>query len=76
MATKTIVQRDETKISNQIENYRAAISKVNTLIKAFTDAGYTIDDKQANEFCQKNFKSTGRKSQAAITSTALYFWRE
>ena len=31
-ATKTIIQRDETKISNQILNYKTAISKVNTLV--------------------------------------------
>ena len=55
-ATKTIIQRDDAKISNQILNYKTAISKVNTLLKAFTDAGYNIDDKQANEFCKKNFK--------------------
>ena len=70
-ATKTIVQRDDAKIRNQIENYRAAISKVNTLLKAFTDAGYNLDDKQANEFCQKNFNNEALQAYAFAISTAV-----
>ena len=69
-ATKTIIQRDETKISNQILNYKTAISKVNTLLKAFTDAGYNIDDKQANEFCKKNFNDDSLQAYAFTISTA------
>ena len=69
-APKTIIQRDDAKISNQILNYRTAISKVNTLIKAFTDAGYTIDDKQANEFCQKNFNNEALQAYAFAISKA------
>lgn len=70
-ATKTIVQRDEFKIRNQVSDYKTAISKVNTLIKAFTDAGYTIDDKQANEFCQKNFNNEALQAYAFAISTAV-----
>ena len=69
-ATKTIIQRDDAKISNQVSNYKTAISKVNTLLKAFTDAGYTIDDKQANEFCQKNFNDDSLQAYALKISTA------
>ena len=70
-ATKTIIQRDDAKISNQILNYRTAISKVNTLLKAFTDAGYNIDDKQANEFCKKNFNNEALQAYALTISTAV-----
>lgn len=63
-ATKTIIQKDVTKIENQISNYRTAIEKVNTLLKAFTDAGYNIDDKQANEFCKKNFNDDSLRAYA------------
>ena len=69
-ATKTIIQRDDAKISNQILNYKTAISKVNTLLKAFTDAGYNIDDKQANEFCKKNFNDDSLQAYAFTISTA------
>ena len=69
-AIKTIIQRDQTKINTQILNYRTAISKVNTLLKAFTDAGYTIDDKQANEFCKKNFNDDSLQAYALTISTA------
>ena len=69
-ATKTIIQRDDAKISNQILNYKTAISKVNTLLKAFTDAGYTIDDKQANEFCKKNFNNEALQAYAFTISKA------
>ena len=69
-ATKTIIQRDDAKIRNQILNYKTAISKVNTLLKAFTDAGYTIDDKQANEFCKKNFNDDSLQAYALTISTA------
>lgn len=69
-ATKTIIQQDHSKISNQVSNYKTAISKVNTLLKAFTDAGYTIDDKQANEFCQKNFNDDSLQAYALKISTA------
>lgn len=69
-AQKQIIQRDDAKISNQILNYKTAISKVNTLLKAFTDAGYNIDDKQANEFCQKNFNDDSLQAYALTISTA------
>ena len=69
-AEKQIIQRDDAKISNQILNYKTAISKVNTLLKAFTDAGYTIDDKQANEFCKKNFNDDSLQAYAFTISTA------
>ena len=69
-AEKTIIQRDDAKISNQVSNYKTAISKVNILLKAFTDAGYTIDDKQANEFCQKNFNDDSLQAYAFTISTA------
>lgn len=69
-ATKTIIQRDDAKIRNQISNYKTAISKVNTLLKAFTDAGYNIDDKQANEFCKKNFNDDSLQAYAFTISTA------
>ena len=70
-ATKTIIQRDDAKIRNQILNYKTAISKVNTLLKAVTDAGYTIDDKQANEFCKKNFNNEALQAYALTISTAV-----
>ena len=70
-ATKTIVQRDETKIRNQILNYKTAVEKVNTLLKAFIDAGYSLDDKQANEFCQKNFNNDSLQAYAFAISTAV-----
>lgn len=70
-ATKKIIQRDQTKIDNQILNYKTAISKVNTLLKAFTDAGYNLDDKQANEFCQKNFNNEALQAYAFAISTAV-----
>jgi hypothetical protein len=69
-ATKTIIQRDDAKISNQVSNYKTAISKVNTLLKAFTDAGYNLDDKQANEFCKKNFNDDSLQAYALTISTA------
>ena len=69
-ATKTIIQRDDAKIRNQILNYKTAISKVNTLLKAFTDAGYNLDDKQANEFCKKNFNDDSLQAYAFTISTA------
>lgn len=68
-AQKQIIQRDDAKIRNQILNYKTAISKVNTLLKAFTDAGYTIDDKQANEFCKKNFNDDSLQAYAFTIST-------
>lgn len=69
-AQKQIIQRDDAKIRNQILNYKTAISKVNTLLKAFTDAGYNLDDKQANEFCQKNFNDDALQAYALTISTA------
>lgn len=69
-AGKTIIQRDDAKISNQVSNYKTAISKVNTLLKAFTDAGYNLDDKQANEFCKKNFNDDSLQAYAFTISTA------
>ena len=69
-AQKQIIQRDDAKISNQVSNYKTAISKVNTLLKAFTDAGYNIDDKQANEFCKKNFNDDSLQAYALTISTA------
>ena len=63
-ATKTIIQKDQFKINSQISDYQTAISKVNQLIQAFTDAGYKIDDKQANEFCQKNFNDDSLRAYA------------
>ena len=62
--TATVIQRDQSKIDNQISNYQTAISKVNQLIQAFTDAGYKIEDKQANEFCQKNFNDDSLRAYA------------
>lgn len=69
-AEKQIIQRDDAKISNQVSNYKTAISKVNILLKAFTDAGYNLDDKQANEFCQKNFNNDSLQAYALTISTA------
>jgi len=69
-AQKQIIQRDDAKIRNQILNYKTAISKVNTLLKAFTDAGYNLDDKQANEFCKKNFNDDSLQAYAFTISTA------
>ena len=69
-STKKIIQQDHSKISNQILNYKTAISKVNTLLKAFTDAGYNLDDKQANEFCKKNFNDDSLQAYAFTISTA------
>lgn len=69
-AQKQIIQRDDAKISNQVSNYKTAISKVNTLLKAFTDAGYNLDDKQANEFCKKNFNDDSLQAYALTISTA------
>ncbi|HCO21215.1 MAG TPA: hypothetical protein DIT47_09315 [Flavobacteriaceae bacterium] len=69
-AEKQIIQRDDAKIRNQILNYKTAVSKVNTLLKAFTDAGYNLDDKQANEFCQKNFNDDSLQAYALTISTA------
>lgn len=68
-ATKTIIQQDHSKISNQVSNYKTAIDKVNILLKAFTDAGYNIDDKQANEFCKKNFNDDALRAYAFIISS-------
>lgn len=62
--TATVIQRDQSKIDNQISNYQTAISKVNQLIQAFTDAGYKIDDKQANIFCQQNFNDDSLRAYA------------
>ena len=69
-AEKQIIQRDDAKIRNQILNYKTAISKVNTLLKAFTDAGYNLDDKQANEFCKENFNDDSLQAYAFTISTA------
>ena len=68
-ATKTIIQKDQFKINSQISDYQTAISKVNQLIQAFTDAGYKIDDKQANEFCQKNFNDDSLRAYALTISS-------
>lgn len=68
-ATKTIIQQDHSKISNQISNYQTAIEKVNTLLQAFTDAGYNIDDKQANQFCQRNFSDGALQAYALTISS-------
>ena len=69
-AENQIIQRDDAKISNQVSNYKTAISKVNILLKAFTDAGYNLDDKQANEFCKKNFNDDSLQAYAFTISTA------
>lgn len=66
-----VIQRDEQKIGNQISDYKTAIEKVNTLLQAFTDAGYKIDDKQANQFCQKNFNDDSLQAYAFTISTAV-----
>ncbi|WP_312084459.1 hypothetical protein [Epilithonimonas hominis] len=68
--TATIIQKDQSKIDNQISDYRTAIEKVNTLLKAFASAGYTIDDKQANQFCQKNFNDDSLRAYAYTISKA------
>lgn len=70
-ATKTIIQQDHSKISNQISNYQTAIEKVNTLLQAFTDAGFKVDDKQANIFCQRNFNDDSLRAYAFTISTAV-----
>lgn len=67
--TKTIIQQDHSKISNQVSNYKTAIDKVNILLKAFTDAGYNIDDKQANQFCQRNFSDDSLRAYALTISS-------
>lgn len=65
----TVIQRDEQKIGNQISDYKTAIEKVNTLLQAFTDAGYKIDDKQANQFCQRNFNDDSLRAYALTISS-------
>lgn len=65
-----VIQRDEQKISNQISDYQTAIDKVNILLKAFTDAGYTIDDKQSNIFCQRNFSDDSLRAYALTISSS------
>ena len=73
----TVIQRDDQKISNQISDYQTAISKVNQLIQAFKDAGFNLDDKQANEFCQKNFNDDSLRAYAlTISSTTSPTQRE
>lgn len=67
----TTIQKDQQKIDNQISNYQTAVEKVNILLKAFTDAGYNIDDKQANQFCQKNFNDDSLRAYAFTISTAV-----
>lgn len=67
--TATVIQKDQAKIDNQISNYQTAIDKVNTLLKAFTDAGYTIEDKQANQFCQRNFNDDSLRAYALTISS-------
>ena len=69
--TATVIQKDQAKIDNQISNYQTAIDKVNTLLKAFTDAGFNVDDKQANEFCKKNFNDDSLQAYAFTISTAV-----
>lgn len=65
----TAIQKDDQKISNQISNYQTAVEKVNTLLQAFTDAGFKIDDKQANEFCQRNFNDDSLRAYALTISS-------
>lgn len=65
----TVIQRDDQKISNQISDYKTAISKVNQLIQAFTDAGFNVDDKQANIFCQRNFSDDSLQAYALTISS-------
>ncbi|MDP2452645.1 MULTISPECIES: hypothetical protein [unclassified Kaistella] len=67
--TATVIQKDQAKIDNQISDYLTAIDKVNTLLKAFTDAGYTIEDKQANQFCQRNFNDDSLRAYALTISS-------
>lgn len=75
--TATVIQRDEQKIGNQISDYLTAVEKVNTLLQAFTDAGFKIDDKQANEFCQQNFNDDSLQAYAlTISSTTSPTQRE
>ena len=59
-------------MQNQKSNFKLQNSnlKVNTLLKAFTDAGYNLDDKQANEFCKKNFNDDSLQAYAFTISTA------
>lgn len=66
----TVIQRDDQKISNQISDYQTAIGKVNQLLKAFTDAGFNIDDNQANIFCQKNFSDDSLRAYALTISSS------
>lgn len=70
-AVKTIIQQDQSKIDNQISNYKTAISKVNQLIQAFSDAGFNVDDKQSNIFCQNNFNDDSLRAYACTISTAV-----
>lgn len=67
--TATVIQRDDQKISNQISDYQTAVEKVNTLLQAFTDAGFKVDDKQANEFCQQNFNDDSLQAYALTISS-------
>lgn len=64
-----VIQRDEQKIGNQISDYQTAVEKVNTLLQAFTDAGFKVDDKQANEFCQQNFNDDSLQAYALTISS-------
>ncbi|MCZ2084734.1 MAG: hypothetical protein LC112_10725 [Flavobacteriales bacterium] len=65
----TAIQKDQSKIDNQISDYKTAIDKVNTLLQAFKDAGFKIDDKQANEFCQRNFNDDSLRAYALTISS-------
>ena len=67
--TATVIQRDEQKIGNQISDYKTAIDKVNTLLQAFTDAGFNVDDKQANILCQRNFSDDSLQAYALTISS-------
>lgn len=69
--TATVIQKDQQKIDNQISNYQTAVEKVNTLLQAFTDAGFKIDDKQANIFCQQNFSDDSLQAYAYTICSAV-----
>lgn len=67
----TAIQKDQSKIDDQISDYLTAIDKVNTLLQAFTDAGFKVDDKQANEFCQQNFNDDSLRAYAFTICSAV-----
>lgn len=68
---KTVIQKNQSKINNHVSNYQTAISKVNSILEAFNNAGYKIEDKQANTFCQNNFNDNSLREYALSISQSV-----